>query len=270
MNATRPGPTVLIAEDEPLLARSLEKLLREAWPDLGEVGVVSDGIAAVERALEATPDVLFLDIQLPGRTGVEVAEMVADDWPVQSAEPLIVFVTAHDEFALAAFERAAVDYVLKPATLDRLALTVARLRQRLASRAAVPAAGDLAALFAQLQAISPRSPASPADRIRTIRASVGNTVHMFPVADVICLEAADKYVTVVTAAGEALVRMSLRELADRLEGIELMQVHRSTMVNVACLSSATRDEFGHVSLHLRGLERPVKVSRAFSHLFRPM
>ena len=270
MTAPRARPTALIAEDEPLLAVSLEKTLRQAWPELGSIEVVGDGVAAVERAVESTPDVLFLDIRMPGRNGVEVAEMVADDWPSETAVPLIVFVTAHDEFAVAAFERAAVDYVLKPATPDRVALTVARLRERLAARAAVPASGDLASLFSRLQTISAHSAASPADRIRTIRAGVGNTVRMIPVADVICLEASDKYVTVVTAEGEALVRMSLRELADRLEGIELMQVHRGTMVNVACLSSATRDELGHVSLQLRGLERPVKVSRAFAHLFRPM
>lgn len=267
MNATQAQPTALIAEDEPLLSRSLEKLLREAWPEVGGIEVVGDGIAAVERALETTPDVLFLDIRMPGRSGLEVAEMVTDEWPAQAAVPLFVFVTAHDEFAVAAFERAAVDYVLKPATAERLAVTVARLRERLASRAAVPASGDLAALFARLQSISP-PPAG--DRIRMIRASVGNTVRMIPVADVICLEAADKYVTVVTARGEALVRMSLRELAGRLDGIELVQVHRATMVNAACMSTATRDEFGHVSLQLRGLDRAIQVSRAFAHLFRPM
>jgi DNA-binding LytR/AlgR family response regulator len=262
-------PAVLIAEDEPLLAQTLEKVLREAWPGLGAIEVVNDGIAAVERSLAATPDVLFLDIKMPGRNGIEVAEMVADEWPEGEPAPFFVFVTAYDEFAVPAFERAAVDYVLKPATPERLAVTVTRLRERLAARAAVPAAGDLAELFGRVQSISaPR--AAGDERIRIIRASIGNTVRMIPVADVICLEAADKYVTVVTAGGEALVRMSLRELAARLEGIELMQVHRGTMVNAACMASATRDEFGHVRLQLRGLGRPVQVSRAFAHLFRPM
>lgn len=263
------GPAVLIAEDEPLLARALEKVLREVWPELGAVDVVGDGVAAVERALAAAPDVLFLDIRMPGRTGIEAAEMIADDWPADRPAPLFAFVTAYDEFAVAAFERAAVDYVMKPVTVERLAITVARLRERLAARAAVPAAGEMATLFGRMQAISTPA-ATGGERVRIVRASVGHTVKLIPVAEIICLEAADKYVTVVTAGGEALVRMSLRELAAQLEGIELLQVHRATMVNAACMSSATRDEFGHVSLKLRGLDRPVKVSRAFAHLFRPM
>ncbi len=269
MNQAIVRPTALIAEDEPLLAQTLEKVLRETWPELGAIDVVHDGIAAVDHALESTPDVLFLDIKMPGRNGVEVAEMAADEWPADRPAPLFVFVTAYDEFAVTAFERAAVDYVLKPATAERLAITVERLRERLVSRAAVPAAGDLAALFGRVQSISTPS-ASVEERIRIIRASVGNMVKMIPVAEVICLEAADKYVTVVTSGGESLVRMSLRELAARLEGIELVQVHRGTMVNAACMTTATRDEMGHVTLKLRGLDRPVKVSRAFAHLFRPM
>ena len=269
MSARNTRPAVLIAEDEPLLATALEKVLREAWPELAVIEVVNDGVAAVERALEQAPDVLFLDIQMPGRTGIEVAEMVADEWPAGRPVPLFVFVTAYDEFAVTAFERAAVDYVLKPATAERLAMTVQRLRERLAARAAVPEAGDLAALFRRVLAISAREPGTE-ERIKVIRASVGNTVRMIPVADVICLEAADKYVTVVTPGGEALVRMSLRELAERLDGIELVQVHRGVMVNAACMASATRDELGHLALRLRGLDRTVKVSRAFAHLFRPM
>jgi DNA-binding LytR/AlgR family response regulator len=262
-------PVALIAEDEPLLARSLEKALREAWPELGSIEIASDGLAAVERALNVAPDVLFLDIRMPGRNGIEVAEVVADEWPGERPAPLFVFVTAYDEFAVAAFEKAAVDYVLKPATAERLALTVGRLRERLAIREKVPAAGDMAALFGRVQSISAPA-ATPEERIRTIRASVGNVVRMIPVTEVLCLEATDKYVTVVTASGEALVRMSLRELAARLEGVELVQVHRGTMVNAACMLTATRDELGHFALRLRGLDRPVKVSRAFSHLFRPM
>lgn len=269
MTAETAGPAVLIAEDEPLLASALSRLLKSAWPELASVEVVNDGVAAVERALDLAPDVLFLDIKMPGRTGQEVAEMVVDEWPTERPAPLFVFVTAYDEFAVKAFEQAAVDYVLKPATAERLAVTVRRLRERLASRAAMPAAGDLAALFNRMQSISAPA-ACPEERIKLIRASVGNTVRMIPVADVLCLEAADKYVTVVTAGGEALVRMSLRELAARLDGIELVQVHRGTMVNAACMTSASRDELGHVALRLRGLDRTIKVSRAFAHLFRPM
>ena len=268
MTELSPRATALVAEDEPMLARALVGILADVWPEAA-VEVVHDGIAATERALEVAPDVLFLDIQMPGRTGLEVAEIVTDEWPADRALPLLVFVTAYDEFAIKAFERAAVDYVLKPATTERLAMTAARLRERLAKRAAVPAPGEAATLFGQVQAILAPTNGEP-ERIRIIRASVGNTVRMIPVADVICLEAADKYVTVVTANGEALVRMSLRELATRLDGVELVQVHRGVMVNASCMTTATRNELGHLSLRLRGLAREVKVSRAFAHLFRPM
>ncbi|NJO13615.1 MAG: response regulator transcription factor [Gammaproteobacteria bacterium] len=262
-------PTALIAEDEPLLAQSLTRLLAEIWPQLQVLAVVEDGLAAIERALELTPDVLFLDIKMPGRNGLEVAESVTDDWPDRHAEPLFVFVTAHDEFALRAFEHAAVDYLLKPATPERLRDTVRRLQKALDARTAVPAIGDLAKLFQRMQALA-MSPQAPVERISVIRAGVGNTVRMIPVAEVICFEAADKYVTVTTAGGEALVRMSLRELVGRIDGAQFIQVHRGVMVNSTCVTSAARDEFGHLTLVLRGLARPVKVSRAFAHLFRPM
>ncbi|MBX3621637.1 MAG: response regulator transcription factor [Rhizobacter sp.] len=259
----------LIAEDEPVLGRTLSRLLGETWPGLQLLGVAEDGMAATTQALEGLPDILFLDIQMPGRTGLEVAEAVTDDWPEDRPAPLLVFVTAYDEFAVAAFERAAVDYVLKPVTPERLAKTVARLRERLAARSTPPAPGDTAAQLRTVQAIS-APPDGSEERIKVIRAGVGNTVRMIPVADVVCLEATDKYVNVITAAGEALVRMSLRELASRIDGSEFTQVHRSVLVNTRHIVSATRDELGHYSLTVRGLQRPVKVSRAFAHLFRPM
>lgn len=201
----------------------------------------------MDLALEYLPQVLFLDIRMPGRSGLEVAEAAADDWPDGQPLPLplIVFVTAYDEFAVPAFERAAVDYVLKPVTADRLAVTVRRLRERLALQPpAVPAEGR-AELMRQLQSIAPPAPA--AARIKVIRAGVGNTVRMIPVADVICLEATEKYVNVITAGGESLVRMSLRELAARIDGPELVQVHRSVLVNAAAILSAVRDENGHTA-----------------------
>ena len=177
MSGTELRPSVLIAEDEPLLAGTLERVLRKAWPELDAIDIVHDGVAAVERALAATPDVLFLDIKMPGRSGLEAAEMVADEWPADRPAPLFVFVTAYDEFAVTAFEHAAVDYLLKPATGERIAVTVGRLREPLAARAAVPAAGDMAALFNRVQAIS--APAQGTEeRIRIIRASVGSTVRM--------------------------------------------------------------------------------------------
>jgi DNA-binding LytR/AlgR family response regulator len=218
--------------------------------------------------LAQAPDVMVLDIKMPGRTGLEVAEAVADDWPDDRAEPLFVFITAYDSFAVPAFERAAVDYLLKPATAERLQQTVERLKSRLAGRA-TPAAGDRAALMQRMQSLAAPQ-AEPSERIKVIRAGVGNTVRMIPVADVVCFEATEKYVNVVTPAGEALVRMSLRELMARIDSADFIQVHRSVMVNANAILSATRDENGHYSLAVRGLQRPLKVSRAFGHLFRPM
>lgn len=262
-------PTAVIAEDEPVLARTLARLLEQAWPELRIVGVAEDGLRATELALVESPDIVFLDIRMPGRNGIDVAEAVADDWPDDRAEPLFVFVTAFDEFAVSAFERAAVDYLLKPATAERLQQTVERLKARLAGRTAVPDAGERAALMQRVQSIA-AAPGEAAERIKVIRAGVGNTVRMIPVADVVCFEATEKYVNVVTPSGEALVRMSLRELMARVDSTDFIQVHRSVMVNSNAILSATRDENGHYSLAVRGLPRPLKVSRAFGHLFRPM
>jgi DNA-binding LytR/AlgR family response regulator len=262
-------PSAVIAEDEPRLATTFSRLLAEAWPELQVAGIAEDGLIAIELALKHTPDVMFLDIKMPGKTGLEVAEAVADDWPEEKPAPLFVFVTAYDEFAVAAFEHAAVDYMLKPATLDRLTLSVARLKQRLGERAGTPAAGEMASLMQRVQSLA--TPAGESqERIKIIQAGVGKTIRMIPVTDVICLEASEKYVNVVTASGEALVRMSLRELTSRIDSTDFKQIHRSVMVNVNAILSATRDDFGHYSLNLRGLQRPLKVSRAFSHLFRAM
>jgi DNA-binding LytR/AlgR family response regulator len=263
------APTAVIAEDEPVLARTLTRLLEQVWPELCIVGVAEDGPRAIELGLASTPDVMFLDIKMPGRTGLEVAEAVADDWPDDRAEPLFVFITAFDSFAVSAFERAAVDYLLKPATADRLQQTTERLKARLAARTALPDVGGRAALMQRMQSIA-APPPEPVERIKVIRAGVGNTVRMIPVAEVVCFEATEKYVNVVTPTGEALVRMSLRELMARIDSTDFIQVHRSVLVNSNAILSATRDENGHYSLAVRGLQRPVKVSRAFGHLFRPM
>ena len=263
------APTAVIAEDEPVLARTLIRLLEQVWPELRIVGVAEDGLRATELGLAHAPDVMFLDIKMPGRTGLDVAEAVADDWPDDRAEPLFVFITAYDSFAVPAFERAAVDYLLKPATAERLQQSVDRLKSRLAQRAASPQAGDMAALMQRMQSIA-KPEGESGERIKVIRAGVGNTVRMIPVVDVVCFEATEKYVNVVTPNGEALVRMSLRELMARIDSTEFIQVHRSVMVNSSAIVSATRDENGHYSLAVRGLQRPLKVSRAFGHLFRPM
>jgi DNA-binding LytR/AlgR family response regulator len=266
---TNRSPSAVLAEDEPVLARTLARLLEQAWPELRIAGVAQDGLQATELVLAQAPDIVFLDIKMPGRNGLEVAAAVVDEWPDGQPEPLFVFVTAFDEFAVAAFERAAVDYLLKPATAERLQQTVARLKARLAGRRAAPEAGDRAALVQQMQSITAPS-VEPGERIKVIRAGVGNTVRMIPVAEEVCFEATEKYVNVVTPTGEALVRMSLRELVARIDSTDFLQVHRSVLVNASAILSATRDENGHYSLAVRGLQRPIKVSRAFGHLFRPM
>lgn len=169
-------------------------------------------------------------------------------------------------------EAAALDYLLKPVTAERLEQTVARIKAGLATRPAAPAAGDRAALMQRMQSfMAPQGGADEGtERIRVIHAGIGNTVRMIPVADVICFEATEKFVNVVTATGEALVRMSLRELMARIDPTDFIQVHRGVIVNANAILSATRDDNGHYSLAVRGLERPLKVSRAFGHLFRPM
>ncbi len=270
-----PGPRALVADDEPRLARALVRALREAWPELEVCAVAEEGEAALQQALALRPDLLFLDIQMPGRTGLEIAAEIADEWPDEAGPlPLAVFVTAFEQFALAAFERAAADYLLKPVTPERLGACVARLQERLRQRAA-PAPAAAAGEVRRLQALAAQSAAPGAgveDRspIRVLRVGFGDTVRIVPLADVLCLEAVDKYVNVVTESGEGLVRLSLRELAARLEGVRFEQVHRATLVNAERVTHAQKDALGHWSVHLRGLARPVKVSRAFAHLYRPM
>ncbi len=153
-------PSAVIAEDEPVLARTLIRLLEQVWPELRIAGVADDGLQATELALAHLPDMMFLDIKMPGRTGIEVAEAVADEWPDDRAEPLFVFVTAYDGFAVSAFERAAFDYLLKPATAERLQQSVERLKARLDERTASPHAGDLAALMLRMLSLAAPDAAS--------------------------------------------------------------------------------------------------------------
>ena len=259
----------VIAEGEPVLSRTLFRLLNETRPELEIARVAEDGLNAIKLALVHSPDVIFLDIKLPGKNGLEVAETVADERPEDQAEPRFVFITAYDSYAVSAFEHAAVDYMLKPATLERVQLRVQCLKQRLPQRAQTSAASNMAAAIQRVQSIT--APAVDAqEKIKVIRAGVGNALRMIPVSEMICREATAKNVNVVSASGEALVRMSLRELASRIEATDFTQVHRGVMVNTDCSLSATRDEYGHYSLSVRGPQRSLKVSRAFGHLFRAM
>ncbi|MQA20159.1 LytR/AlgR family response regulator transcription factor [Rugamonas rivuli] len=281
MNATsteRPARTVraLIAEDEPILADVLAQALRQLWPDLELLPIAANGVAAVEAALSLRPDILFLDIKMPGQTGLEAAQELAERWDGGAAFPLIVFVTAYDGYAVQAFEQAALDYVLKPVDAARLARTVHRLQTRLAADAASASPawlGDdgLARLAAQMRALLP-APATPAKaRLNVIRASVGNNmVRLIPVADVLYFQALDKYVEVVTVEGNALIRVSLKELLGQLDSAQFAQISRSCIANLQHLTAARREDNGRLTLHVRGTAARLPVSPLFAHLFRQM
>lgn len=267
--------TALIAEDEPLLAAGLVADLARLWPDLQIVAQVGDGLSAARQALALQPRVCFLDIRMPGATGLEAAQALAEDWPEGVAFPLLVFVTAYDQYALAAFEAQAVDYLVKPVDGPRLAACVARLQKRLAEAGQPSAAPPQAALndtLQQLRALlgSSSAPAPAAPRLAVIQAGVGNTVHMVPVAEVLYFEAADKYLRVVTAEREHLIRLSLRELLPQLDPQVFWQVHRSLVVQATAISTAQRDESGKVFLQLRGRPERLTASRLYAHLFKGM
>jgi DNA-binding LytR/AlgR family response regulator len=259
--------TGLIAEDEPLLAANLKAMLAKLWPELQIVATVTHGAAAVEQALAQQPDVVFLDIRMPGLSGLEAAELLAEDWPGDVPLPLIVFVTAYDQYALRAFDHAAVDYVLKPVEADRLAATCRRLRAALAARTKTTT--DLPDdLMAALSAS--RSAGPPVPRLRVLQASLGATIHLVPIADVLYFEAADKYIKVVTATRDYLIRMPLRQLLPQLDPEEFWQVHRATVVRAEIIATALRDDTGRVALTLRGHPAKLAVSRLYAHRFKAM
>lgn len=266
----------LIAEDEPILAATLAHALGRLWPELTIAATCPNGVTAIEQALALRPDVLFLDIKMPGKTGLEAAEELAELWEGDKPFPQIVFVTAYDEYAIEAFEREAADYVLKPVSDARLARTVERLKTRLAAK---PAGGGREDLLGQMRALMPAlaggapaaAAAAPAqERLSVIRAAVGNHVKMIPVGEVLYFEALDKYVNVVTQDSEALIRTSLKELLPQLDDKVFWQVHRGTIVNSTGVLSAVKDEAGKLSLTIRGRSDKVKVSPLYAHLFRQM
>jgi DNA-binding LytR/AlgR family response regulator len=279
-------PRALIAEDEPLLAETLRRELAALWPELEIVATVGDGQGAVESALALQPEVCFLDIRMPEMSGLEAAQALAEDWPEDGAPfPLVVFVTAYDQYALQAFERAAVDYVLKPVEPARLALTCTRLRGALAARAravdtaplaaanagAAPAAG-LADAVAQLRLLlaSANAGTAPVEPLRVVQAGIGNAIHMVPVDEVVYFEAADKYIRVLTAEREYLIRVALRELLPRLDASRFWQIHRGTVVRADAIVAAEREESGRVTLRLRGRPEKLIVSRLHAARFKAM
>lgn len=263
------APRALIAEDEPLLAAGLRADLQALWPELQVQAVVGDGLQAAAQTLALQPEVCFFDIRMPGCSGLEAAQALAEDWPDGKPFPLLVFVTAYDDHALQAFEAQAVDYLVKPVDRPRLAACVARLRARLADRQTP--APDIEQVLAQLRGLlGAAGPAAPAPRLAVLQAQVGNVVHLVPVEEVLYFEAADKYVRVVTAGREHLIRTSLRELLPQLDPQAFWQVHRGTVVQARCIASARREESGKVTLALRGRPETLVASRLYAHLFKGM
>lgn len=274
------APTLLIADDEPLLARALHAELSSLWPEAQIVCVVHDGVSALEAARQHQPQVAFLDIRMPGMSGMDVArELMEFDPP-----PLVVFVTAYDQFALEAFEREAVDYVLKPVQPERLEATVHRLKARLAAQAQASEEGGaaldtdrLAQLLARLETLEPGGAGQQASGgapqhgyLRFIKALVGQEIRIIPVDEVIYLEATDKYVNVVSASGEALIRTSLRELSQQLDPERFWQIHRGTVVNIDCVASAVNQSLGRLALKLRNRSETLPVARQYAYLFKQM
>ncbi len=281
---TRPRPTALIAEDEPLLRESLARLLAKAWPELEVVAQARNGREAIREFDARRPDVCFLDVHMPGLSGIEVARHIG-------RRAHLVFVTAYDRYAVQAFAQGALDYLVKPVEEARLAETVARLRERL--RAAEPAPNveelleALAAQIARLQgaagggaaggvaAVGGAAGDAAPGPLRWIRAQVGPSVRLIPVEAVDYLRADTKYTRVAWrddagAPAEALVRVALKELAAQLDPAEFAQIHRSIVVNLRAVSHVVRGENETADLHLKGRKEVLPVSRAHLHLFRQM
>ncbi|MED5618437.1 LytR/AlgR family response regulator transcription factor [Ideonella sp. BN130291] len=263
--------TALIAEDEPLLAQALQADLARCWPELKIIASVGDGPQALKQALVLAPQLCFLDIRMPGMTGLEVAQALAEDWPDDGPPfPLLVFITAYDEYAVQAFQAQAVDYLLKPVQPARLQQCTERLQKLLAQRQAQPAPQAMQAAMEQLRALLGSAPAAPQPRLDVIQAGVGSTVHMVPVDEVVYFEAADKYIRVVTADKEHLIRLSLKELLPQLDPQRFWQVHRGTVVQARLIQTAHREETGKVTLTLRGRPEKLTASRLYAHLFKGM
>jgi DNA-binding LytR/AlgR family response regulator len=245
----------VLADDEPLLRAQLRTRLARLWPELNVVHEMENG-RDIERVLEAhRPKLFFLDIHMPGVNGLEAARAIGK-------RAHVVFVTAYDQYAVEAFERGAIDYVLKPFDESRLALTVERLKARLAE--------SPASLDSLVEQLADRLGAKPAEHLRWIKASVGPNVRLIPVEEVLFFQSDEKYTRVVTVEAESLIRKPIKELLDELDPAKFWQVHRATIVNVDHIASVRRGLKDQAEISLRGSDQTVVVSRAFTHLFKQM
>jgi DNA-binding LytR/AlgR family response regulator len=248
------SPTAVIAEDEPLLGAELRDCLTAVWPELAIVAQVEDGIQAMHALETHRPQILFLDIEMPGLTGLQVAAQA-------SRQCHVIFVTAYDKYALAAFEQGAADYVLKPFSMARLTTTTMRLKERLSSRPA-----DLDGL---LETLRSRDTATRA-HLRWVKASQGQNVRLITVDEVLFFQSDCKYTLVVTADGEAMIRKSIAELVQELDPEAFWQIHRGTIVNVNAVAAVHRNRNGTLELKLKRHDRQLCVSVTYAHLFRQM
>ena len=256
--STAPAPSAVVADDERLMRDQLIGRLADAWPELVIVAQASNGREAVAAVQAHAPDIVFLDISMPGMDGIEAARAVA-------GRVHVVFVTAYDRHAVTAFEQGAVDYVLKPADPARVALTCQRLRERM-TRPADPMDELLARLSERLGGAA----AKPRDYLRWVQASVGPNIRMIPTTDVLFFRAEDKYTRVQTPGFEALIRKPIKELIDELDPEEFWQIHRSTVVRVDAVEQVSRNLRGNQVVHLKGSPEKLEVSRTFTHLFKQM
>jgi DNA-binding LytR/AlgR family response regulator len=278
-------PLALIAEDEPLLAASLQRELRQLWPEL-HTQIATDGLQAVEKSLSLLPQILFFDVRMPALSGLEAAQDVADRWPTGRQLPLLVFVTAFDEYAVQAFQQAAVDYIVKPVKTARLQQTLERIRPLAVIKRAQGAIESIAnetlnsaadlqdeRLLEGLRELVKR-PAQASAKLQRIQASVGSQIVIVPIEEVVYFEAADKYVRVLTGSGpsarELLIRTPIKDLLPQLDANEFWQIHRSTLVRASWIEAVHRDEAGKLSLSLRGRIEKLAVSRLYAALFKAM
>jgi len=252
-------PTAIIADDERLMRDQLRMRLEQVWPELDIVGEAKNGDEAVELVGQCKPDFTFLDIRMPGKTGIEAAREIGDS-------SQIVFVTAYDQYAVEAFERGAVDYVLKPSEPERLKVTVERLKARLAK----PGTMVNDSVTAMLSQLAEKIAAPKPKHLQWIQASIGQDLRMIPVEDILFFRSDEKYTCVQTASFEALIRKPVRDLADELDPALFWQIHRATLVNVNAIEGVTRDIRGRHLVLVKGRPEKLEVSRSFLHLFKQM
>ncbi|MGF6179232.1 DNA-binding LytR/AlgR family response regulator [Massilia sp. UYP32] len=254
-------PTAIIADDERLMRDQLRMRLQEAWPELQIVGEAKNGEEAVQLVGELRPDLTFLDIRMPGKTGMEAAREIGD-------ASQIVFVTAYDQYAVEAFERGAIDYVLKPTEPDRLKITVDRLKERLEKPQAAGGVND--SVSAMLSQLAEKIAAPKQKHLQWIQASIGQDLRMIPVEDILFFRSDEKYTAVQTSSFEALIRKPVRDLAEELDPSLFWQIHRATLVNVNAIEGVTRDIRGRHLVLVKGRPEKLEVSRSFLHLFKQM